>query len=133
MLVAAAALPDDAENTLSVEIGGSNYDYQVGEHSYQQQRSARATAARWLTGTHGGMGFEVGERYPVSHVVYKWLAQDLKRIGLVGGLAWSRQESAVVPFDMPALAHPSRVATPEARTPRSCTRVRPDLRDLGDD
>ena len=33
------------------------------------------------------MGFEAGERYPVSHVVYGWLAQDLKRIGPVGGLA----------------------------------------------
>jgi hypothetical protein len=98
------ALPDEAENVLSVQIGERNYDYEVGEHSYQQQRSARPMAARWLTGTHGGMGFEVGERYPVSHVVYKWLAQDLKRIGLVGGLAWSRQESAVVPFDMRALA-----------------------------
>jgi hypothetical protein len=99
------ALPEGAENTLSVEIGGRSYAYEVGEHSYEQQRAARPTAARWLTGTHGGMGFEVGERYPVSHVVYKWLAQDLQRIGLVGGLAWSRQESAVVPFDMPALAH----------------------------
>jgi hypothetical protein len=42
----------------------------------------------------------------LPHVVYKWLAQDLKWIGLMGGLAWSRQESAVVPFDMSALAHP---------------------------
>jgi hypothetical protein len=100
------ALPDGAENTLSVEIGVGSYDYEVGEHSYQQQRSTRPIAARWLTGTHGGMGFEAGKRYPVSHVVYSWLAQDLKRLGLVGGLAWSRQESAVVPFDMSALARP---------------------------
>ena len=99
------ALPDGEENTFSVQIGDRSYDYTVGEHSYQQQRSARPTATRWLTGTHGGIAFEVGKRYPVSHVVYKWLAQDLKRIGLVGGLAWSRQESAVVPFDMSALAH----------------------------
>jgi hypothetical protein len=99
------ALPDGAEDTFSVQIGDGSYDYAVGGHSYQQQRSARPTAARWLTGTHGGIAFEVGKHYPVSHVVYKWLAQDLKRIGLVGGLAWSRQESAVVPFDMRALAH----------------------------
>jgi hypothetical protein len=100
------ALPEGEENTFSVQIGNRTYAFEVGEHSYQQQRAARPAAARWLTGTHGGIGFEVGKRYPVSHVVYKWLAQDLKRIGLVGGLAWSRQESAVVPFDMTALAHP---------------------------
>jgi hypothetical protein len=110
------ALPDGAENTFNFQTGDRSYDYAVGEHSYQQQRSARPTAARWLTGTHGGIAFEVGKRYPVSHIVYNWLAQDLKRIGLVGGLAWSRQESAVVPFDMPGLAHPP-----------SLGRQRPDL------
>jgi hypothetical protein len=106
------ALPEGVDSTVSVQTGYGNYDFAVGEHSYQQQRSARPQAARWLTGTHGGIAFEVGKHYPVSRVVYKWLAQDLKRIGLVGGLAWSRQESSVVPFDMPGLAHPSNLRRP---------------------
>jgi hypothetical protein len=44
------ALPEGAENTLSIQIGERSYDYEVGEHSYQQQRSARPAAARRLIG-----------------------------------------------------------------------------------
>jgi hypothetical protein len=85
---------------IRLQFSENHYDYAVGDHSYGQQRSARPSAARWLTGTHGGMSFEVGMRHPITDVVYGWLAQDLKRIGLIGGLAWSRSDNAVPPFDM---------------------------------
>jgi hypothetical protein len=98
------ALPAGYENTVSVQIGGTDPDHEVAERVFEGQRLARPAAARWLTGGYGGMAFEVGERYPVSHVVYNWLAQDLHRIGLVGGLAWGRDQRAVVPFDMRAPA-----------------------------
>jgi len=94
------ALPTDAENMVCIHIANRDYDFAVGEHTYQQQRAARPSAARWLTGSHGGMGFDIGTHYPVSHVVYKWLAHDLQRIGLVGGLAWNREQRSVVPFDI---------------------------------
>ena len=41
---------------------------------------------RWLSGTHGGMSFELGQRSPVADAVYDWLVRDLERLGLAGPL-----------------------------------------------
>jgi hypothetical protein len=97
---------------LSIQAGERSYDYEVGEHSYQQQRSARPAAARWLTGTHGGMGFELGERYPISHVVYNWLAQDLKRSGLSAVLHGVGKKTPWCPSICRRSRIPSRAPTP---------------------
>lgn len=94
------ALPAGSNDEIRMQLSHHNYDYHAGAHSYDQQRAARPQAARWLTGPHGGMSFQVGKRYPVSDVVYKWIAGDLKRLGLVGALAHNSSSGAVVPFDV---------------------------------
>lgn len=94
------ALPEGSDDEIRMQSSDHDYDYRAGKHSYDQQRAARPQAKRSLTGTHGGMSFEVGTRYPVSDVVYKWIAHDLKRLGLVGALAHSGSSQAVVPFDV---------------------------------
>jgi hypothetical protein len=94
------ALPQCSEDEVCMQLSPHSYDYLLGELSYAQQRAARPEAARWLTGAHGGMSFEVGMGYPVSDAVYSWIAGDLKRLGLVGSLAHSRSNEAVVLFDV---------------------------------
>jgi hypothetical protein len=94
------ALPPGAGDEVSMQLGDKTSDFSVGGSSYAQQRAARPEASRWITGTHGGMPFEVGQRYPISDVVYSWIARDLKRLGLVGSLAYSRSGGAVVSFDI---------------------------------
>ena len=54
---------------------------------WRQQQAARPLAARWLSGTVGGMSFDVGGKNPIADVVYQWLAHDLQRLGLTGPLA----------------------------------------------
>ncbi len=95
------ALMPGSDSKVSMRVCNEGYDLSLGEPIYEQQRAARPAASRWITGTHGGMRFEIGERYPISAVVYSWLAHDLKRLGLVGALAWSRSGDATVPFDIP--------------------------------
>ncbi len=46
------------------------------------------------------MSFEVGMKYPISDAVYEWITRDLNRLGLVGSLAQSRSNEAIVPFDL---------------------------------
>lgn len=80
------ALPDGAADEVTVSLADRHYALSSGDHSFAQKRRARPHAARWLTGTHGGMSFEVGTRRPVADAVYDWLARDLKRLGLAGPL-----------------------------------------------
>ena len=65
-----------------VDMHRGRLDYSVGEAVYAQQCAARPVAARWLTGTIGGLPFEPGERYPVSDAVYSWLTHDLQQLTL---------------------------------------------------
>lgn len=63
-----------------------DFDWEIVRHVARQQRDARPTAARWISGTVGGMTFNVGKRTPVFDVVYGWLLRDLHRLGLVKGV-----------------------------------------------
>jgi len=94
------ALPDGSDDEIRMQFVEGGYDYRAGDHSYEQQRASRPHAARWLSGSHGGMSFEVGERNPIADVVYEWIAHDLKRLGLVGALAGNRSGEVDVPFDL---------------------------------
>lgn len=91
------AVGRDSEVVMQMSEG---YDYDLGEHLYAQQQAARPEAARWLTGTQGGMSFEIGARYPVSDAVYRWLVHDLRRLGLAGALTRIRSAGAVSPWDL---------------------------------
>jgi hypothetical protein len=90
------ALPDGAADEVTVSLADRHYDFRSGDHSFAQQRRARPGAARWLTGTHGGMSFEVGMRSPVADAVYDWLARDLKRLGLAGPLDGKASDARTV-------------------------------------
>jgi hypothetical protein len=47
-----------------------------------RQRAARPHAARWLANGFGGMTFDLGNDHPVADIVYRWIADDLHRLGL---------------------------------------------------
>jgi hypothetical protein len=94
------ALPTGVADEVRVQLTSEHYGFELGEPSYAQQCAARPTARRWLTGTHGGLSFELAGRYPVSDATYAWIAQDLKRLGLVGALAHHRSSDAIVPWDL---------------------------------
>lgn len=93
------ALPEESDDEVSMKLS-DDFDYSVADAVFAQRRAARPLAARWLTGTIGGMSFELGGRYPVSDVVYRWIAHDLKRLGLVGTLARIRSNDAFVSWDL---------------------------------
>lgn len=93
-------LPGETDDEVVMKISEGSFDLSVGESVWAQQRAARPTAERWLTGTVGGMPLEIGGRYPVSDVVYDWIAHDLKRLGLVGSLASHRSGEARRPWDV---------------------------------
>lgn len=76
------ALPPQSQNEVSIAITEGGYDFSAGDGSFQQQRTARPRAARWLSGRHGGLPLELGKTEPVADVVYSWLAHDLARVGL---------------------------------------------------
>jgi hypothetical protein len=59
---------------------------EVGQNLYDLQRRMRPQAARWITGSFGGMKFDPGQRYPVTDIVYDWLHNDLSRLELVSGM-----------------------------------------------
>jgi hypothetical protein len=92
-------LAEGAECEISMRLS-KGFDYSIGETVYQQQRLARPHAARWLTGTIGGMSFEVGERYPVADATYDWLAHDLKRLGLGGSLTRGPATTPLLAWDL---------------------------------
>ena len=94
------ALPPGSADQVEMRLTTTGYDYSVGRHSYAQQRAARPHAARWLTGSHGGMSFEVGAKFPISDVVYSWIASDLQRLGLVGPLSRHAGRDAMVVWDL---------------------------------
>lgn len=76
------------------------FDRSLAQGVYARQRAARPEAARWISGTIGGMAFEVGHRYPVSEVVYRWLAGDLVRLRMLGrNLVGGGSRTGVVPWD----------------------------------
>jgi hypothetical protein len=73
-------LPPGSESVVDVQFG--HLDFSASEAVYAQQCAARPLAARWITGTLGGLPFEPGERYPVSDAVYLWLTHDLQQLKL---------------------------------------------------
>ncbi len=73
-------LPPDEPSTIDIAVREFNFDY--GNHIYELQRRMRPQAARWISGSYGGMSFDPGDRYPVREVVYSWLRDDLHRLGL---------------------------------------------------
>jgi hypothetical protein len=81
------ALPEGAESEVQIELSTARFDYSRVTEVWREQQDARPQAARWLSGTAGGMSFEVGRKNPIADVVYQWLAHDLQRLGLVGPLA----------------------------------------------
>lgn len=93
-------LPGGAPDEVVMKVSKEPFDLSAAESVWAQQRAARPTAARWLTGTVGGMPLEVGGRYPISDAVYDWIAHDLKRLGLVGSLASHRSSEICVPWDL---------------------------------
>ena len=74
------ALPESSENEVVMQMGG--YDDGAGPKVYRQQIAARPEAARWLTGTYGGMPLELGRGFPIATVVQAWLGRDLLQLGL---------------------------------------------------
>jgi hypothetical protein len=80
------ALPEGSDNEVVVSIDEEPYEFAHGEHSWEQQRAARQGPARWLTGGHGGLTFELGQGRPIAAIVYSWLAHDLQLLGLAGAL-----------------------------------------------
>jgi len=92
-------LPPGSHDQVAMQISEKGFDLSIGESVWSRQRAARPTAARWITGTVGGMSFEIGQRHPVSDVVYEWIAHDLKRLGLVGALASHRSHDAYMRWD----------------------------------
>ncbi len=84
--------PLSAAATSQVDVRvGPPFDWSIGDALYSDQRAMRPEAARWISGTIGGMVFEVGGRYPVGDIVYDWLVRDLSRLGLtsrVVGRTW---------------------------------------------
>ena len=73
-------LPPGSQSFVDVQFG--HLDFSASETVYAQQYAARPLAARWITGTLGGLSFEPGERYPVSEAVYSWLTHDLQQLKL---------------------------------------------------
>ena len=94
------ALPPGSDNEISITLIDGAYDFSTGASSYAQQRAARPNAARWLSGSHGGMSLELGHREPVADVVYNWMAQDLVRLGLTKPGAHDRSGKTFVRFDL---------------------------------
>ncbi|MDA0180305.1 restriction endonuclease [Solirubrobacter phytolaccae] len=76
------ALPPGAPDEVVITLADHHYDFEAGRLAYPQQLAARPVAARWLSGSQGGLSFEVGDRNPVELAVYAWLAGDLRRLGL---------------------------------------------------
>jgi hypothetical protein len=81
------ALPEGAGSEVEIELTSVRFDYSQATEVWRQQQAARPLAARWLSGTVGGMSFDVGGKNPIADVVYQWLAHDLQRLGLTGPLA----------------------------------------------
>jgi hypothetical protein len=75
-------LPVGSDSVVDVQFG--RLDFSVSEAVYAQQCAARPLAARWITGTLGGLSLEPGEHYPVSDAVYSWLTHDLQQLKLAG-------------------------------------------------
>jgi len=84
-----------------VMTADQDFDWQVLEEVARQQRMARPAAARWLSGTIGGMTFEVGQSTPVTDIVYRWLVRDLHKLGLAKSLIAHSEPSpdAVTPWE----------------------------------
>lgn len=94
------ALPPGVEDEVVMDLSDQPYDFSAGDSSYARQRAARPSASRWITGTHGGMLFEIGRPFPVSEVVYRWLVADLERLGMASPASHTRSGDAIVPFDV---------------------------------
>lgn len=94
------ALPPGSADEVSMSLGSWEFDDERGIRSYEQQRAARPEAARWVSGRRGGMTFEVGDKYPISDVVYRWLASDLHRIGLAPTAHFGRHNGSLVVWDV---------------------------------
>lgn len=91
------ALSERSNDEVEMCLGG--FDWQRYDHVYGQHRAARPAAARWLSGSIGGMSFEVGDRYPIADVVYSWLTHDLARLTLASTLAARGSSDALVRWD----------------------------------
>jgi hypothetical protein len=74
------ALSHSSESEVVIQMGG--HDDEAGPKAYRQQIAARPEAARWLTGTYGGMTLELGRGFPIATVVQAWLGHDLLQLGL---------------------------------------------------
>lgn len=99
-------LPPGSDSVIDVRFGG--LDFAIGEAVYAQQRAARPLAARWITGTLGGLPFDVGERYAVSDAVYSWLTHDLQQLKLAsyGAKPANRDSLAIWESNEPCVAVP---------------------------
>jgi hypothetical protein len=94
------ALPPGSEDEVVMRLCDRPYDFSAGDSSLAQQRAARPSASRWITGRHGSMPFEIGSRYCVSDVVYSWLIKDLERLGMASRGSHARSGDAVIWFDV---------------------------------
>ncbi len=76
-----------------------------GRPHHARQRAARPHAARWLPGSFGRMPFNWPGRYPVADIVYRWIGEDLHRLGLVSHVPENRNDTiAASPWQaVPAL------------------------------
>lgn len=81
-------LPPGSPDEVVIEHDSRDLDFDL---IFRKVRSARPADARWLEGSFVSEAPPGDWRFPVHTVVYKWIAEDLRRIGLVSSQQFEPQ------------------------------------------